>query len=148
VRLIRALEVHELTGKPISEWRKEHQAAQAAPRYAARLVGLAPPRPELVAKIDARIDEMMAAGFLDEVRRLHAAGYAETRALGAIGYRELGAHLRGEVGLAEAVVTTKQATRRYARRQLGWWRPDPAVTWYRSPREVDVAELAAWLREP
>jgi len=147
VRLIRALEVFELTGRPISDWQREHRE-QAAARYPSRIIGLAPPKDELGTRIDTRVDDMMAAGFLDEVRRLHAAGYAGARSLGAIGYRELGAHLGGELDLRAAILAIKQATRRYARRQLGWWRPDPAVAWYRSPGEVDLAELTAWLRQP
>jgi tRNA dimethylallyltransferase len=147
LRFIRALEVHALTGRPISAWQAEHRAARK-PRFDTRIVALAPPRPELVARIEARVDQMMAAGFLDEVRALHAAGYGDTRALGAIGYRELGAHLRGEMSLDAAISQVKQATRRYARRQVGWWRPDPGVAWYTSAAEVKVAELAAWLRQP
>ncbi|WP_306462393.1 tRNA dimethylallyltransferase, partial [Klebsiella pneumoniae] len=60
LRMIRALEVHELTGRPISDWQREHRAATPQPRYDARLLGLAPPRPELVRRIEERIDRMIA----------------------------------------------------------------------------------------
>jgi len=149
VRIIRALEVHALTGRPISEWQAEHPHGKVPRRYPAQLVGLDPPRPELVARIDVRVDHMIASGLADEVRGLEAAGYpCSLRSLGAIGYREMCAHLHGKLTLADAAAAIKQATRRYARRQLTWHRPDATVTWYRSPAEVPVAPLAAWLRSP
>lgn len=149
VRMIRALEVHELTGVPISEHQAAHDHRRVPLRYEVRGIGLAPPREELVRRIDARVDAMLAAGLVDEVRGLEAAGYPCTlRAMQAIGYREICAHLRGELTLAEAAERIKQATRRYARRQLAWFRGEPTVSWFRSAGDpaLDASALVAWLR--
>jgi tRNA dimethylallyltransferase len=146
-RLVRALEVWELTGTPISVHQRAHDVRRARPRYDARWVGLDPPRAELALRIDQRVDGMIAAGLVDEARRLLADGYPpELRAFDAIGYREVLAHLRGELGLADAIAAIKAATRRYARRQRGWFRSETAVTWYKTADDVDVNALAAWLR--
>jgi tRNA dimethylallyltransferase len=109
-------------------------------------VGLSPPRPELHARIDARVDVMIAAGLEAEVRALGAAGYAyDLRAFGAIGYREMCAVVQGELALPEAIAAIKSATRRYARRQLSWFRTEPTVSWYETASGVDVDELGTWL---
>ena len=78
---------------------------------------------------------------------LAAAGYdLDARAFDAIGYREARAVLRGELAAADMAATMKAATRRFTRRQLGWFRSEPGVTWYNAPDTIDVGELAAWLR--
>ena len=148
VRLIRALEVHELTGEPISAHQERHDYKNAPLRYDVRGVGLGPPRPALHARIDARVDQMIAAGLEAEVRALGAAGYDfGLRAFSAIGYREMCAFLQGKLDLAEAVRGIKSATKRYARRQLSWFRAEPAVSWYEDPADVDVEGLSVWLRD-
>jgi tRNA dimethylallyltransferase len=148
VRLIRALEVHELTGEAISVHQERHDYRNAPLRYDVRGIGLAPPRAELHARIDARVDQMIAAGLEAEVRALGAAGYGyDLRAFGAIGYREMCAFLQGKMPLPEAIASIKSATRRYARRQLSWFRTEPTVSWYESPAAVDLASVATWLRE-
>jgi tRNA dimethylallyltransferase len=148
-RLVRALEVFELTGKPISEHQRVHDIRRAPRRYHARVVGLDPPRDELRRRIAARVDAMLAAGLLDEVRGLAAAGHdLDARAFDAIGYREARAVLRGALAEADMAETMKAATRRFARRQLGWFRSEPGVTWYNAPDRIDVGALAAWLRAP
>ena len=147
VRTVRALEVHTLTGRPISDHQRDHDHRRVAPRYEVRGIGLALPREELGQRIDARIDAMFAAGLVGEVQRLVAAHGTEVRALTAIGYRELVQHLAGTLTLPDAVTQMRQATKRYARRQLGWFRSEPTVAWYKDAREVDLPALAAWLRE-
>ena len=98
--------------------------------YAVRLVGLRRDRAALYARIDARVDEMMAAGLLDEVRRLHDAGYADAPPLSGLGYRQLLAHLRGETTLDEAITRIKFETPRFARQQATWFRADdPRIAW-------------------
>ncbi len=147
IRITRALEVHELTGRPMSEHQAAHDFTKLARRHDARLIGIGPPRAELVERIHARVDAMIAGGLVDEVRRLRDAGYdCGLRAFAAIGYREICAHLQGDLALAAAVEQIKKATRRYARRQMIWFRADPTVTWYKSAADVDVGELAGWLR--
>ncbi len=146
-RLVRALEVHALTRTPISALQRHHDVRRAPPRHHARWVGLAPPRAELVRHIDARAAAMVAAGLVGEVCALVAAGYGlDLRAFDAIGYREVRAQLRGQLLAEELVPRIQAATRRYARRQLTWFRSEPAITWYKSAHEVDVYALADWLR--
>ena len=144
-RLIRALEVHTLTGVPISTHQRAHDVKNAPSRYAARWAGLDPPAAELRARIAARVDAMLAAGLVDEVRRLAARYPLDLRAFDAIGYREIGAHLRGEIDLPTARDKMIAATRRYARRQRGWFRAEPNVAWHESADSVDVPALAEWL---
>ena len=104
--------------------------ASAGDELAMRVVGLDVPRAELYARLDARCEAMLAAGLLDEVRALWARGYGpELPALRSIGYREIGAHLRGEVDLATALAAMQRATRQFAKRQLTWFRADPTVQW-------------------
>ena len=148
VRLVRALEVHELTGEPISVHQERHDYKNAPLRYAARGIGLAPPRPELHRRIEARVDEMLAAGLEAEVRALGAAGYDfGLRAFSAIGYREMCAYVQGKLSLAELAPAIKSATKRYARRQLSWFRTEPTVSWYESAAAVDAAATIAWLAQ-
>jgi tRNA dimethylallyltransferase len=145
-RIIRALEVLELTGEPMSVHQRRHDHRAAPRRYPARLVGLAPPRDDLYRGIDARVDAMMAAGLLDEVTRLRASGYRPPlRSQQAIGYAELHAHLDGADELARAVELIKRNSRRYARRQISWYRPDTTVTWADNPAAVDLGSLAEYL---
>ncbi len=148
-RVIRALEVFELTGKTMSAHQREHDVRRIPPRYPVRVVGLDPPRPELHARIDDRVLGMLAAGWLDEVRALAGRHPPTLRAFSAIGYRELFDHLAAgapEDGLAEVALAIQRATRRYARRQLSWFRAEPRVTWYTSGADVDISGLTDWLR--
>ena len=145
-RLVRALEVHELTGVAISAHQRAHDVRRAPPRYDARWVGLAPTRDELRQRIDARVDGMFAAGLEEEWRALAARYPLELRAFDAIGYREMRGVLAGTLEGREAREQIQAATRRYARRQLGWFRSEPAITWYNAPEMIDVEALAAWLR--
>jgi tRNA dimethylallyltransferase len=128
VRLIRALEVHALTGQPISAWQQQH--AFNSDDLDVRVVALALPRAELYQRIDARCHAMVDAGLIDEVRSLFAAGYAPTlAALQSPGYREIGDHVRGVCDLPIALARMAQATRRLAKRQLTWFRGDSGVFW-------------------
>jgi len=127
VRVSRALEVYELTGQPLSTWHEGHGFRQR--RHEARLVGLKWEPEALAARIAARARAMFEAGLVDEVRGLLQAGYAECRAMGSVGYRQVADALaegRADEGalLAEVV----RATRVFARRQRTWLR-DEAVTW-------------------
>ncbi|MBI5478037.1 MAG: tRNA (adenosine(37)-N6)-dimethylallyltransferase MiaA [Deltaproteobacteria bacterium] len=137
-RLSRALEVFEQTGVPITELRR--RAARGL-RYPVRLVGLSPPRPLLHERVDARFDAMMAAGLVDEVRGLISRHGPDIRPLGALGYAQLRAHLQGLLPLDEAVRQAKRDTRRYARRQLTWFRAEPDVAWHEDPDALDLEPL-------
>ncbi len=138
-RLGRSLEVVLLSGRPHSWW--FHRPAQTAP-LAARVFCLALPREELNRRIDQRFDQMMEAGLLDEVRGLLERFTANAPGLSSVGYLELVAHLAGATSLDVAVDAAKRSTRRYARRQLTWFRHQlPGNTvWLMADRSL--AELA------
>jgi tRNA dimethylallyltransferase len=145
-RIVRALEVFELTGTPISAHQRAHDIRRAPRRYPARVVGLDPPRAELRRRIDERVQAMLAGGLIEETRGLAAAGHdLSRRAFDAIGYREVRAHLSGELAREALAPAIAAATRRFARRQLAWFRSEPEVAWYNAPDSVDRAALAAWL---
>lgn len=126
-RVIRALEVWRHTGRPVSQVQRPEP-----PPFGIRKIGLTMARDDLYRRIDGRVDQMMEAGFLDEVRRLADRGYGwDLPAMTGLGYRQLGEHLRGDLPLGEAVRKTKYATHRYARQQYAWFRPDdPAIRWF------------------
>jgi tRNA dimethylallyltransferase len=127
-RITRALEVFELTGKPISEHQRRHAFARA--EFACLTLAIDVERKELYANIDRRFDEMIAAGFVDEVRGLLAAGYSPERPpLKTIGYEQIAAYIRGEIDLETAVARAKQESRRLAKRQLTWSRHEPELVW-------------------
>jgi len=143
-RIIRALEVYRNSGVPLSEHHRRHQAQP--PRYEAMQIGLQPDREQLYKQIDARVLRMMEAGLLDEVRTLVAAGYGpQLRSQQAIGYSELHDHLAKTLGYEGAVALIQRNSRRYARRQLSWYRGQDAVRWYTEPSEVDLGELGGYL---
>ena len=142
-RVIRALEVHHATGKPFSYWRTKD-----APPFASLVLGLRLPREELYERIDRRVDTMMAAGFLDEVRGLLARGYGcDLPSMSGIGYGELCRHLRGEMSLEEAVARTKTGTHRLARHQNAWFKAgDERIAWV-GTADVAAQTVAEWLRQ-
>ncbi len=133
-RVIRALEMHA-TGTSYAEQLAGSRAR--TPYVDAFYLGLALERERLYARIDVRVDAMIAVGLLDEVRRLLDAGYRDAlTAAQAIGYKELVPVVEGKAALGEAVEQVKRASRRYAKRQLTWFAADPRVTW------LDVTELS------
>ncbi|KAA0892138.1 tRNA (adenosine(37)-N6)-dimethylallyltransferase MiaA [Oryzomonas rubra] len=132
VRIIRALEVHSLTGVPLSRHQQEH--AFGARRYDSLQIGIRIDRQELYRRIEARVDQMLAAGLVAEVQGLLTQGYdRQLKAMRAIGYKESAAYLAGECGLDEAVQIMKRDTRRYAKRQLTWFNADPDILWFEYP---------------
>ncbi|MBN2491765.1 MAG: tRNA (adenosine(37)-N6)-dimethylallyltransferase MiaA [Planctomycetes bacterium] len=124
-RLIRALEVFRTSGEPISG----RQTQFAAPGRPVCWIGIRWPRAELVRRIDERVERMLAAGWLEETRRLAEAGAFGTTSREAIGYRELLGHLRGDTTLDEAVRAIKTRTRQLARRQRTWFRSFADIRW-------------------
>jgi len=136
-RVVRALEVIELTGRPFSATlpTREYDLATVT-------IGLRIPRPELDARIASRVHQMWDAGLLDEVRSLDAAGLREGRtAAKALGYSQALAHLDGLLSAEQAIEDTIVSTRRFARRQESWFRPDPRIHWlaYDDPQLTDNA---------
>jgi tRNA dimethylallyltransferase len=141
-RIERALEVWRLTGRPISG--QQRQFGSLRPGHDFRLAGIERPRAELYARIDARVEAMMAAGFLEEVRTLLARhGRLSREALQALGYRELAGHLAGEMTLDRAAYLAKRNTRHFARRQIGAFRKIPGIEWFAPLPGEDAAALAA-----
>jgi tRNA dimethylallyltransferase len=124
-RVIRALEVCLVTGQPFSA----QQGARPSP-YHPLLLGLTCERARLYERADQRVDAMLAAGLVEEVRALVARGYAwNLPALTSLGYGEIGGYLRGETSLEEATARLKFNTHSYIRRQYSWFRPDTRIHW-------------------
>ncbi|MBI4571389.1 MAG: tRNA (adenosine(37)-N6)-dimethylallyltransferase MiaA [Chloroflexi bacterium] len=125
-RIVRALEVYRRTGRPLSACQ-----TRDTPDWDALIVGLACPREELYRRIDARVDAMLAAGLVEEVRGLIERGYGcALPAMSGIGYRQVCQHLAGELSLEEAAARIKTETHRLARMQHAWFRAgDPRIRW-------------------
>lgn len=128
VRIVRALEVLEATGRPLSQLHGEW--GEPRPRFDHVLIVLSCPRAELVARIERRTDAMLAAGWVEETRRLLAAGVAPAQhCFKALGYAEIIARLRGELSEAEMRDRIKARTRQFAKRQMTWFRKEPGAVW-------------------
>jgi tRNA dimethylallyltransferase len=142
-RVIRALEVHSVTGKPLSYWR-----TSVTPRFDSLVLGIAVPRDELYRRIDVRVDGMFAGGLVEEVRALLGRGYARNLpAMSGIGYREVCEFLTGECSLESAIERTKTGTHRLARHQNSWFkRSDDRITWT-EPRDA-VHKVQGWIEGP
>jgi len=138
-RVVRALEVCYRMGRPISSLQRA-----SPPPYRILRIGLHMPRGLLYQRIDARVEHMLAAGLVEEVRSLVKRGYAyELPAMSGLGYRQIGMYLRGEVPLEEAVMLIKRHTRRFVRQQANWFREDdPDIAWYDASAAVFEAILA------
>jgi tRNA dimethylallyltransferase len=140
-RVIRALEVALTTGESFVAQRRK-----LPPPFEVVQIGLSLPRPELYARIDARVEAMLAAGLVDEVRALAAKGYDwNLPAMSGLGYQQIGAYLRGECLLAEAIQNIKRDTRTFVRRQANWFKSnDPAIKWFDSAR-TPAGTIVAYL---
>ena len=127
-RVIRALEVYESTGRPISAYHRQHGFSERP--YRVLKIGLYMDRQSLYDRIDRRVEKMLEMGLLTEVRALLDQGYGrELKSMSSIGYRHMAMYLRGEISWDDAVGTLKRDTRRYAKRQLTWFRADSEMQW-------------------
>jgi tRNA dimethylallyltransferase len=143
-RVIRALEVIRITGRPYSEQRGGWQAGP--PAVPGRFIGLTRPAGELSDRIRRRVDEMFAGGLVAETEALLRRGLAENpTALQALGYRQVVEHLRGERPLAETIELVKIRTRQYAKRQLTWFRRQLRLDWI--PLEGQTPASVAQIEE-
>jgi tRNA dimethylallyltransferase len=135
-RVIRALEVHAVTGIPISTWQRK-----GTPDFAATIFGIEVPPDELRRRIDARVIAMFEAGFVEEVEALRARGVPDDApAMSSIGYSQVVRCLRGEITRDEAVALTQRATHQLARRQRQWFRADdPRITWVQTAKDMAIA---------
>lgn len=142
-RVIRAIEVTRATGVPFSEWQRKDP-----PPFAITMIGLRLAREGLYARIDARVEAMIASGLVDEVRALNDAGYGcDLAPMSSIGYREICAHRRGEMTLADAAARIKTETHRLARAQHTWFRDDDdRIHWLRAEAPDLLSQGLAVLR--
>jgi tRNA dimethylallyltransferase len=128
-RIIRALEVVDSTGAPISFYREQHRFGERP--YLTLKIGLEMNRDRLYLRIEERVDQMLEKGFLHEVERLMEMGYGpELKPMQSLGYKQMVQFLRKEVGWDEAIRQMKRDTRHYARRQWTWFKADPEVHWW------------------
>jgi tRNA dimethylallyltransferase len=140
-RIIRALEVYQLTGKPISEWQKEHAFRESG--FATLKIGLDRQRADLYERINQRCDQMIDAGLVHEVKELFDKGYSShLNSLRSVGYRHVGLFLMGRLRLEEAVHLMKRDTRRLAKRQLTWFRRDEEIHWFHPERQAQEIHQA------
>lgn len=134
LRIVRALEVFEQTGKALGALRAEH--ALGKPQYETLFVALDVDRAEHGVIIERRTERMLGAGWVDEVRRLREIWGDDVRPFGSVGYREVLAHVRDALPLDETVRQIRKSTRVYARRQRTWFQGEPGVSWRSSSADV------------
>ncbi len=140
-RLIRALEVFEQTGRPISGMQREFATARAAGDCHVFVLNRS--REDLHRRIEARVEAMFAGGWIDEVRRVTAEGRPLSRTAGqAVGYREILEHLADQRDLAETIELVKRRTRQFAKRQLTWFRSLSECTWIDVHEPSDPSKIA------
>jgi tRNA dimethylallyltransferase len=144
-RIIRALEVYHLTGIPLSQ---HHERGKVEIRFRSFRVGLLWPRDILYRRIDARCDRMVADGLVDEAADLQRRGYGPAlNALNTVGYREAFAFLRGAIDRGEMVTLFKRNSRRYAKRQMTWFRRDPRIDWVAMDEDRPLADVVQSLAQ-
>jgi tRNA dimethylallyltransferase len=146
-RTIRALEVCDSTGIPISFFREQHRFGERP--YLTLKIGLEINREDLYRRIEERVDQMIERGFLQEVRGLMEMGYGpELKPMRSLGYKEMIQFLSREIGWTEAVGQIKRDTRNYAKRQWTWFRADPEICWRDESidRQKIFLEIASFLR--
>lgn len=148
-RIIRALEVYQLTGKAMSQWQQEHRFGDEP--FDTLKIGLQRERAELYDLINRRCDRMIAEGLLDEVRGLAAKGYSlDLKPLQSVGYRQMVLVLRGTLKIDQAVEEMKQETRHLAKRQLTWFRQDHEIRWLHpeKQRQEVISSVQRFLDRP
>lgn len=138
-RIIRALEVYELSGEPISSL--QNRSTKKAD-FTSLLIGLYWPRKLLYERIENRVDDMIKAGFVSEVEHLLKMGYRpEHNSLDSLGYREIISYLEGKLDYSEMIEEVKKNTRRFAKKQLTWFRKDTRIQWFDMNAYTDSQEV-------
>lgn len=141
-RIIRALELYETTGRPMSEVQRQTRAEPKISPYRLCLIGLTMERETLYRRIDERVDLMLRQGLVEEVSRLLREGVPrDAVSMQGLGYKEIAAFLAGETDLDTAVETLKRNTRRFAKRQLSWFRRMPDVHWIEIGPQAKKSDL-------
>ena len=133
VRVVRALEVHHITGIKMSDWQKSHGFSEK--RYNVYKIGLGRPRDELYERINRRVEEMLSQGWVEEAKTLLRRYGPDARPFSGIGYREIALHLRGVMSEEDMVREIKKNTRHYAKRQLTWFAREQDINWFTYPEE-------------
>jgi tRNA dimethylallyltransferase len=142
-RILRALEVYRLTGCPLSRWQSQHRFQQT--NYRSIKIFLYRERNVLYERIDRRVQQMLDQGLLEEVRGLLERGYGpELKSMQSVGYKQMAAHLLGSCPLDSAISQMQQATRRYAKRQLTWFKGDPEFRWFQADDREGIWE---WIQK-
>jgi tRNA dimethylallyltransferase len=140
-KVIRALEVYQLSGRRMSEFQREHGFAERP--FAALMIGLNRDRDMLYRRIEGRIDWQLAHGLIEETKRLLAQGYQrDSAAMKGLGYRQVAEHLAGEYDAAEMVRRFKRDTRRFSKRQMTWFRKEPGIQWLMIEESESVPHTA------
>jgi tRNA dimethylallyltransferase len=140
-KVIRALEVYQLSGRRMSEFQREHGFAERP--FAALMIGLNRDRDMLYRRIEGRIDWQLAHGLIEETKRLLAQGYQrDSAAMKGLGYRQVAEHLAGEYDAAEMVRRFKRDTRRFSKRQMTWFRKEPGIQWLMIEESESVQHTA------
>ncbi len=140
-KVIRALEVHRLSGRTMSDFQEQHGFAERP--FSALVIGLNRERSALYRRIEERIDWQLAHGLLEETKRLLDQGYTrDCAAMKGLGYRQVAAYLAGEYDQAEMVRRFKRDTRRFSKRQMTWFRREPSIDWLMVPEPETFEETA------
>jgi len=138
-RIIRALEVYRITGTPISQLQNDRFKFDFTPVFA----GLEWERAALYGRINQRVDKMIAAGLVDEAKNIISLGYSpQLNSLQTVGYKEVFSYLDNSIGEGEMVELIKRNSRRYAKRQITWFRPDKRIRWFPVQNEQDLPQIA------
>jgi len=141
VKIVRGLEAHHATGRPLSELHRQHGFEDRP--FSTLLIGLIRERDELYRRIDARVDAQLARGLVEETRRLLDQGFSrDMGSMKGLGYRQISAYLGGECPYEEAVRRLKRDTRHFAKRQLTWFRKEPDIRWLSLKERESPAEAA------
>lgn len=147
VRMVRALEVFEETGMTMTEHHRRHNHKTVSPKYPFLMIGINPGTEILYPRINERVQKMMEEGLLQEVEGLRQQGlHPEShRSQRAIGYTQLHAYLDGKIDKTEAIRLIQRDSRRYAKRQVNWYRPQTNLQWVPSPSSIDLDGVCRYL---
>jgi len=141
VKIVRALEVHHLLGRPLSEEHKRHAFAEMP--FVSLLIGLTRERTALYRRVDDRVELELAKGLVEETKRLMDRGYGrDLGSMKGLGYKQMAGHLAGDYDYAEAVRRLKRDTRRFAKRQMTWFRKEPGLQWLSIEDTASPAQVA------
>ena len=145
VKIIRALEVHQLSGRPLSDAHREHGFAEST--FVPLLIGLTRDRDALYRRIEERVESQLAKGLLEETRRLLARHGRHLGSMKGLGYRQLAGYLAGEYSYEEAIRRLKRDTRHFAKRQMTWFRKEPGIEWLSVGKQEPVEQVTLRMLE-